>query len=104
RTVYINSNETVCTMSNKLSGKEFLDIYDSFSDRDKKIALRISIDDLMKTSTIIKYGITITHKMLEYKLLHGKWTAVVSLMHISRDYDYLIEMLDVETIMLAPSY
>lgn len=87
-----------------ISSDEFVAIYDSMSQRDQDIVIRLPIDVMMKVSTIVRYRITVTKTMVEYMLLRDSWVALLSLMYMSKDYDYIIEMLDIDPIMLAPSF
>lgn len=84
--------------------EEFVEICDSMNQRDRDIVLRLPIDMVLNVSTMVRYRITLTKRMVEYMLLYGRWTSLISLMYMSKEYDYIIEMLDIESIMLAPSF
>jgi hypothetical protein len=81
----------------------FLNIYDSLSERDKNIFERVDIDSIFKLSTIIKYRLNITDEYLINMIARGHWKSLILLLHISSEYDYLIDMMDINIIILAPS-
>jgi hypothetical protein len=92
------------TAHGEMNDIDFVKIYNSLNKRDKQIAIRIPKNDILDMSTIIRYNLTITKTMVEYKLIRDEWRDIVSLLFLSKKYDYLVDFLDVETIMIAPSY
>jgi len=96
-----NNCKVICS---DFSDAMFLDIYDTLNERDKEIALRIPYSDIINVATIIRYRITVTRKMIEYKFARNQWYDFVSLMYLSREYDYLIEMIDTDNVTIASSY
>ena len=90
--------------SSEMSDSDFVNIYNSLNKRDKLVAIRLPKNMIVNVSTIVRYNLTITKKMIEYKLINDQWKEIVSLLHLSKNYDYVIDFLDVETIMIASSY
>lgn len=90
---------------NSVTDDTFLTIYESLDQRDKDIAVRLKNRfSILEVSTIVRYRITVTKTMVEIMLSQEQWASVLSLMYISKDYDYLIDMFDIDTIMMANSY
>lgn len=100
----IQSHVCSYTSCKVISDDDFVNMYNSLNKRDKQIAIRLPKNDIVDVSTIVRYDLSITRKMIEYKLIHDQWREIVSLLHLSKKYDYLIDFLDVETIMIAPCY
>lgn len=85
-----DNNKTVTDNIKKLK------IYDSLSCRDKEIYSRISILDL---SSIIRYRIKPTREMIEEFLCVGNLKFVVTLLHLSNTYDYILDFIDEQTLL-----
>lgn len=83
----------------------FIEVYNSLSARDKEIAVRspsLSSLRLFTVYNILRYRPTITKEYLHWMLVYS-WDTVVTLLHLSRSFNYLLDMIDLETIAIIPS-
>ncbi len=103
---YINliTNENY-TESPKLNINEeiFLEIYNSVNEKDKQILSRISFNDILNISTIIRYDIKLSKTYVTYMTIYGYLNEIILLIYLSNNNNYLIEMFDIELILLIPS-
>jgi len=81
----------------------YIKIYSSLSNRDKKIFDRINMYDICSSSTIVRYRITLTDEYVEHLIASDNWKCIVRLLHLSSTYDYIIDMIDIDKILLAPN-
>lgn len=79
-----------------------LEGYKSLSDRDKNILIRINCDENL-LSNIIRYRMKLTKEFVLY-LAIAQWRIVVFLLHLSKNYNYIIKFIDDYMITLIPSY
>lgn len=89
------------------SNNDVYKVLESLSDRDGRIFSHlISIKEhaLTNIQNILFYDTVITKKYLKYLLMMGYEEIVINLMHISRKYDYLIDMIDEEIVLTCHNY
>jgi hypothetical protein len=97
-----NDNDNTEIMTPEIS--DIIEIYDSLNERDRQIMVRLHRNSILSLSNIIKYRIKITRKMLESMIFYGAWMSIVSLLFLDKSYDYIIDLLDIDMIIMAPSY
>jgi hypothetical protein len=83
--------------------KAYIKIYESLSNRDKKIFDRITMYEICTASTIVRYQITLTEEYVEHLIASDNWKCILTLIHLSSAYDYIIDMIDIDKILLAPN-
>ena len=89
------------------SNNDVYKVLESLSDRDGRIFSHlISTKEYALTNiqNILFYDVVITKKYLKYLLMMGYEDIVIKLMHISRKYDYLIDMIDEEMVLACHNY
>lgn len=88
----------------RLSESQIIRIYDSLDDDDKQIIIRLPDNEITSVASIVRYRIKVSKDMIECMLLCNAWTDIISLLFLDKTYDYIIQMLDINTIMIAPTY
>lgn len=92
--LYKSYNYTTVTIDQQIK------IYESLNKRDKQIYIRSSYKFL---SDVIKYRITLTQEYVFKTLCCDNWRDVIFLLHLSREYDYIIDFIDEQMIMMIPN-
>ncbi len=93
-------------MPDRLEGDVlFMDIYRSLSPRDKLIVINIltHYSLLFDLSNILQYDITLTKPYVDGFFIVGKWQILAKLLFISSKYHYIIEMIDMNSILKSVS-
>lgn len=80
---------------------EFINIYNSLNTRDKQIYVRMKHG---KLADIIRYNVTLTKEYIASILRTNNWNFIVFLLHLSHEYDYIIDFIDEYMIMMIPAY
>lgn len=81
---------------------DIIKIYESLNDRDKQIYIRIPHDGICCVSHVIRYKITLTKEYIAAILHSIKWRSIVFLLHLSQEYEYIIDFIDEQMIMMIP--
>lgn len=81
---------------------DIVKIYESLNDRDKQIYIRIPHDGICCVSHVIRYKITLTKEYIAAILHSIKWRSIVFLLHLSQEYEYIIDFIDEQMIMMIP--
>ena len=77
-------------------------VYESLNDRDKQIFMRIPHD--RSIVNIIRYGITLTKEYVISILSSSNWKNIVFLLHLSKEYRYILDFIDESVILSIPSF
>jgi hypothetical protein len=88
--------------NNENEKNEIVKIYKSLNDRDKQIYERIN-NSMGYIANIIRYRMTLTKEYVATILRSDKWREVVFLLHLSQEYDYIIDFIDENIILMIPS-
>lgn len=81
----------------KIQPIDIIGIYDSLSEKDKQIYIRLSNCDI---GDLIRYRLTLTREFVECLFRYGEWRTIVFLLHLSDEYDYIINLIDEPMIMM----
>ena len=76
----------------------------SFSPRDRRIMSHNQMERINKIDVILRYDIHVTKEHLEFLLSSGCEELVIRLLHTSKKYYYLIDMIDLEMILKCYNY
>lgn len=79
---------------------DIVKVYESLNDRDKQIFIRIPHDG--SVSNIIRYRLPLTKEYVVSILRSTNWRSIVFLLHLSKEYRYIIDFIDENVIMLIP--
>jgi hypothetical protein len=90
------------------TASQVCNILEAMSRRDRQIYVSLingdDIKQLCVLKHILRYDITIVKKHLEFILNSGYEDTIIILLHISDRYRYLLEYVDVETVMACSNY
>ena len=96
-----NENYSDCIKHN-IDEENFIEIYNSVNDKDKKILSRIPMNEILNFSTIVRYDIKLTKSYVTYMIMYGYLNDIIMLIYLSNKNNYLIEMFDIDMIILIP--
>lgn len=94
------SSSNVRHFDNLEDSVDSVKIYDSLSERDKQIFIRLR---KLKFDEIVRYDIKLTKQLVDYLISIGRWLDIAKLLYLSKEYDYVIDMID-DIFLSSPTY